>query len=81
MLATPIKPYNYSSSPSVPNKTPEVNSNPTAGSGDEEDESKQQSSSDSELEELLARNFPHEDLPSLITRAIGKGECVTLYCF
>lgn len=72
MLATPIKPYNRSSSPNV-RKTPEVNPDPPVGSGDEEDESKQQSSSDSELEELLARDFPHEDLPSLITRAMGKG--------
>lgn len=38
----------------------------------------QHSSSDggSDLEELLAKDFPHEDLPSLITRAMGKG---TLY--
>jgi len=65
----------------------------TAGSGDEEgDDSSsgrsgsptsspqaQHSSSDggSDLEELLGKDFPHEDLPSLITRAIGKGRsCV-----
>ncbi len=74
MLATPIKPYNRSSSPNV-RKTTEVTSEPV-GSGDEEDESKHQSSSDSELEDLLTRDFPHEDLPSLITRAMGKGVCV-----
>lgn len=35
----------------------------------------QRSSSDggSDLEELLTKDFPHEDLPSLITRAMGKG--------
>ena len=35
----------------------------------------QHSSSDggSDLEELLAKDFPHEDLPSLLTRAMGKG--------
>ena len=35
----------------------------------------QHSSSDggSDLEELLAKDFPHEDLPSLFTRAMGKG--------
>ena len=64
----------------------------TAGSGDEEgDDSSsgrsgsptsspqaQHSSSDggSDLEELLGKDFPNEDLPSLITRAIGKGESV-----
>ena len=64
----------------------------TPGSGDEEQDDRssgrsgsptsyshaQHSSSDggSDLEELLARDFPHEDLPSLITRAIGKGEDV-----
>lgn len=37
----------------------------------------QRSSSDggSDLDELLAKDFPHEDLPSLITRALGKGVC------
>ncbi len=35
----------------------------------------QRSSSDngSDLEDLLVKDFPNEDLPSLITRAIGKG--------
>ena len=35
----------------------------------------QRSSSDngSDLEELLGKDFPNEDLPSLITRAMGKG--------
>ena len=36
----------------------------------------QHSSSDpgSDLDELLTRDFPTEDLPSLISRAMGKGE-------
>ena len=36
----------------------------------------QHSSSDpgSDLDELLTKDFPTEDLPSLISRAIGKGE-------
>ena len=51
------------------------------GSGDEEERVSsphQHSSSDagSDLEELLTKDYPQEDLPSLITRAIGKGECV-----
>lgn len=54
-----------------------------AGDDDEEDRpgspssppNAQHSSSDggSDLEELLAKDFPHEDLPSLFTRAMGKG--------
>ena len=56
-----------------------------AGAGDDDDEDRpgspssppnaQHSSSDggSDLEELLAKDFPHEDLPSLLTRAMGKG--------
>ena len=32
------------------------------------------SSVGSDLDELLAREFPQEDLPSLITRTIGKGK-------
>lgn len=55
-----------------------------AGAGDDDDEDRpgspssppnaQHSSSDggSDLEELLAKDFPHEDLPSLLTRAMGK---------
>ena len=58
---------------------------PRQDSGDDEEEDRpgspssppnaQPSSSDpgSDLEELLAKDFPHEDLPSLITRAMGKG--------
>ena len=40
----------------------------------------QHSSSDreSDLEELLAKDFPHEDLPSLLTRAMGKGRVLVL---
>lgn len=69
----------------------------TPGSGDEEQDDSssgrsgsptssshaQHSSSDggSDLEELLARDFPHEDLPSLITRAIGKGEGVSHFSY
>ena len=36
----------------------------------------QHSSSDpgSDLDELLTRDFPTEDLPSLISRAMGKGK-------
>ncbi len=53
-----------------------------AGSGDEEEEEgspnsspQQHSSSDngSDLEDLLTKDFPQDDLPSLITRAMGKG--------
>ena len=56
-----------------------------AGPGDDDDEDRpgspssppnaQHSSSDggSDLDELLAKDFPHEDLPSLFTRAMGKG--------
>lgn len=45
------------------------------GSSGSSNESPQRSSSDngSDLEELLAKDFPNEDLPWLITRAIGKG--------
>lgn len=31
------------------------------------------SSIGSDLDELLAKDFPQEDLPSLITRSLGKG--------
>ena len=63
-------------------KSPEK---PRQESGDDDEEERpaspssppnaQHSSSDggSDLEELLAKDFPHEDLPSLITRAMGKG--------
>ena len=69
-----------------PRKSPEK---PRQESGDDEDEERpgsptsppnaQHSSSDggSDLEELLAKDFPHEDLPSLITRAMGKGNNVS----
>ena len=65
----------------------EKESQQEAGDDDEEDRpgspssppNAQHSSSDggSDLEELLAKDFPHEDLPSLFTRAMGKG---TEYC-
>ena len=59
-------------------------------SGDEDEErpgsptsppNAQHSSSDggSDLEELLAKDFPHEDLPSLITRAMGKGNGMNIH--
>ena len=68
-------------------KSPEgkVTEKPGQDVGDDEDEERpgspssppnaQHSSSDggSDLEELLAKDFPHEDLPSLLTRAMGKG--------
>ncbi len=63
----------------------------TSGSGDEDEEGvggrprspassspqAHHSSSDcgSDLEELLAKSFPGEDLSSLLTRAMGKGVC------
>ena len=72
MLGTPIKPYMCSDSPVV-HKSSEPASDPCGSCDEEEEEGKQHSSSDSELEELLTKDFPHEDLPSLITRAIGKG--------
>ena len=67
---------------SPPSKTAEKS---RQDSGDDEEEERpgspssppnaQPSSSDpgSDLEELLAKDFPHEDLPSLVTRAMGKG--------
>lgn len=85
MLQTPIKPYNAADKPAVRMKKSKP-AEAAAGSGDEDEEltgppqsptssPQQQSSSDggSDLEELLGRDFPHEDLPSLITRAVGKG--------
>lgn len=87
MLQTPIKSYTHS--PDVqPQKQKVVKpAEPAAegaGSGDEDEEGsptsspQQHSSSDggSDLEELLTKDFPQDDLPSLITRAMGKGECV-----
>ena len=65
-----------------PKKEGGVASKPDAGSGDEEEEEgspnsspQQHSSSDngSDLEDLLTKDFPQDDLPSLITRAMGKG--------
>lgn len=86
MLQTPIKPYNSrtEATPKARGGPKQVKQEPQdgTGSGDEEDEGspsnspQQHSSSDggSDLEELLTRDFPQEDLPSLITRAMGKGK-------
>ena len=83
MLQTPIKPY--SSGEVCPKKVgvakkPELVEG--AGSDEEEEGSpsssfQQHSSSDggSDLEDLLMKDFPQDDLPSLITRAMGKGWC------
>ena len=84
MLQTPIKPYTPSQSHKThtgvlprPNKKLAYG-NCGVGSGDEEERApspQPHSSSDngSDLEDLLDKEFPPEDLPSLITRAIGKG--------
>lgn len=83
MLQTPIKPYNPSQSrkacatAATNKKAFKVGMG--AGSGDEDDRAQSpqpHSSSDngSDLDDLLDKEFPPEDLPSLITRAIGKGK-------
>lgn len=86
MLQTPIKPYSPSQTrktcaagmASQSNKKAGFKAGLGAGSGDEDERAQSpqpQSSSDngSDLDDLLAKDFPQEDLPSLITRAIGKG--------
>ena len=75
-------------------KCPQGDSKLDGGSGDEEEDipngrssspthspQAQHSSSDggSDLEELLAKDFPQEDLPSLITRAMGKGNTKSVH--
>lgn len=81
MLQTPIKPYN--SKDIHPKKTGGAKKpEPIEGTGSDEEEegsptssSQQHSSSDggSDLEDLLTKDFPQDDLPSLMTRAMGKG--------
>lgn len=82
MLQTPIKPYN--SGDSHPKKVDGAKKpEPTEGTGSDDEEegsptsSQQHSSSDggSDLDDLLTKDFPQDDLPSLITRAMGKGGC------
>jgi len=89
MLQTPIKPYTPSQThrtrdgmlPRSSKKLASFGSGGGGGvgSGDEDERAQSpqpHSSSDngSDLEDLLDKEFPPEDLPSLITRAIGKGE-------
>ena len=87
MLLTPIKPYTPAEPNLKKTKTNKLKISEGV-SGDEEEDivgcptspasspQAQHSSSDggSDLEELLAKDFPQEDLPSLITRAMGKGK-------
>ena len=89
MLFTPIKPYSLDSEKEgekVAETTVSSPKKPRQDSGEDDEEERpgspssppnaQHSSSDggSDLEELLTKDFPHEDLPSLITRAMGKGK-------
>lgn len=80
MLQTPIKPYN--SKDIHPKKIGRANKpGPIEGTGSDEEEdgsptsSHQHSSSDggSDLEDLLSKDIPEDDLPSLMARAMGKG--------
>ena len=80
MLQTPIKPYD--SADGHPKKLGGAKKpEPTEGTGSDDEEegsptsSQQHSSSDggSDLEDLLTKDFPQDDLPSLMTRAMGKG--------
>ena len=81
MLQTPIKPYSGSSE-TRPKKVPRKPDLSEGVGSDEEEEGSptcsphQHSSSDggSDLEDLLTKDFPQDDLPSLMTRAMGKGE-------
>ena len=70
--------YGLAGKPHANNTNTGVRTGLCVGSGDEEERVSSphlHSSSDagSDLEELLTKDFPQEDLPSLITRAIGKG--------
>lgn len=83
MLQTPIKPYsgNTETRPKKVGSVPKPEPLEGVGSDEEEEGSptcspQQHSSSDggSDLEDLLTNDFPQDDLPSLMTRAMGKGE-------
>ena len=83
MLQTPIKSYSQTETHTKKKGMDKPSVIEGMGSGDEDEEGMerprspqaQHSSSDggSDLEELLSKKFPQEDLPSHITRAMGKG--------
>lgn len=72
------------SSDTVPEHTEEKENSSSGGSSCSSPSSSpclhRSSSVGSDLDELLGKEFPQEDLPSLITRTIGKGELYEPLC-